>query len=215
MCDAQASDSEPQSRYLQIERRCKDLIVYANIMVKQFPKREKYQMAARIMGLCYDLLELAITTGKRLHKKTTLTQMNVKHEVLRQLVNVAYELRYIDDAVMVDEDKGRLREAMESLTDVLQKLRLERNPKSGIRRVRDGVDFVGYRHAPGCRLIRKRSLYNLRRKLARDPSLPKVMAYLSHALDTASLPRVIELVRQAAPEFTTDIRRWEAAHGHA
>ena len=33
-----------------------DLIVYANVMVKQFPKHEKYQLAARIMGLCYDLL---------------------------------------------------------------------------------------------------------------------------------------------------------------
>lgn len=73
-----------------------DLIVYANIMVKQFPKHEKYQLAARILGLCYDLLEAAITTGKRLHKKTTLTEMNVKHEMLRQLVNTAYELRYID-----------------------------------------------------------------------------------------------------------------------
>lgn len=73
-----------------------DLIIYANIMVKQFPKHEKYQLAARIMGLCYDLLEAAVTTGKRLHKKTTLTEMNVKHEVLRQLVNVAFEMRYID-----------------------------------------------------------------------------------------------------------------------
>ena len=99
MSDAQARGSAPQrkgERYLQIERRCKDLIVYANIMVKQFPKREKYALAARIMELCYDLLTLAITTGKRLHKKTTLTDMNVKHEVLRQLVNVAFELRYID-----------------------------------------------------------------------------------------------------------------------
>ena len=96
MSDAAVSDSEPPGRYFQIERRCKDLILYANVMVKQFPKREKYQMADRIMGLCYDLLELAVTAGKKLHKKTTITQLNVKHEVLRQLVNMAFELEYID-----------------------------------------------------------------------------------------------------------------------
>ncbi len=99
MSDERARESAPLGPYLQIERRCKDLIVYANIMVKQFPRHEKYQLAARIMGLCYDLLEVAITVGKRLHKKTTLTEMNIKHEVLRQLVNVAFELKYIDSVV--------------------------------------------------------------------------------------------------------------------
>lgn len=96
MSDDQARESAPLGPYLQIERRCKDLILYANVMVRQFPRHEKYQLATRITGLCYDLLEIAITTGKRLHKKTTLTEMNVKHEVLRQLVNVAFELQYID-----------------------------------------------------------------------------------------------------------------------
>jgi len=113
MTNAQVRDSAPQGRYLQIERRCKDLIVYANIMVRQFPKHEKYQLADRITGLCYDLLTAAITTGKRLHKKTTLTDMNIKHELLRQLVNVAFELRYIDSRKhrtigLIVDDVGRM-----------------------------------------------------------------------------------------------------------
>jgi len=146
MSDAQVSGSEPHGPYLQIERRIKDLIVYANIMVKQFPKHEKYQMAARIMGLCYDLLELAITTGKKLHKKTTL---------------------------------------------------------------------VGYRHFLGSKLIRKRSLYNIRRNVAGRPTLPRVMAYLSHAKDTASLPTVAGLVKKAAPNWVPEINRWAVNHGNA
>ena len=92
---------------------------------------------------------------------------------------------------------------------------MEVNPKTGISRVRDGIDFVGYRHFRGLKLIRKRSLYNIRRKLARKPTLPRVMANLSHAKDTASLPTVVRLVKSAAPKWTPEINKWAVIHGNA
>lgn len=84
------------SEYLLIVKKIKDMIVYNHIMLRQFPKEEKFLLANKIRELGYDLFEGAITVNKRFHKKTTLTDMNVKHEILRQLVNLAFELRYID-----------------------------------------------------------------------------------------------------------------------
>lgn len=65
-------------------------------MVSHFPKHEKYLMANKIRELGYSILESAITVNKKLHKKTTLSKLNVDHEVLRQFVNLAYEQKYIN-----------------------------------------------------------------------------------------------------------------------
>lgn len=84
------------SEYLLIEKKIRDMIVYNNIMLKQFPKHEKYLLAAKIREMGYDLLELAIAANKKYIKKTTFTEFDVKHESIRQLINVAFELQYID-----------------------------------------------------------------------------------------------------------------------
>jgi hypothetical protein len=65
-------------------------------MVAQFPKHEKYLLANKVRELGYDIFEAAVTVNKRFHKKTTLSELNVKHEILRQFVNLAFELKYID-----------------------------------------------------------------------------------------------------------------------
>jgi len=72
------------------------MIVYNNIMLRQFPKFEKYLLANKIRELGYEILSLVITINKKFHKKTTLTELNIKHEILRQLINLSAELRYID-----------------------------------------------------------------------------------------------------------------------
>lgn len=65
-------------------------------MVLKFPKNEKFLLANKIRELGYEIFELAVICNKRVHKKTTVTDLNIKHEVLRQLVNLAFELKYID-----------------------------------------------------------------------------------------------------------------------
>lgn len=84
------------SEYLLIEKKIRDMIVYNNIMLKQFPKHEKYLLAAKIRETGYSLLELAVMANKKYIKKTTFTEFDVKHEVIRQMINLAFELEYID-----------------------------------------------------------------------------------------------------------------------
>lgn len=98
------------------------MIVYNNIMLKQFPKHEKYLLAAKIRQMGYDLLELAVAANKKYIKKTTFTEFDVKHEVIRQMINLAFELQYIDakkhrvSQLMVDE-VGRMLGAWIKSTD--------------------------------------------------------------------------------------------------
>lgn len=87
---------EPVGEYYLIVKKIREMIKYNHIMLRQFPKEEKYLLANKIRGLGYDIFECAITVNKKFHKKTTLSEMNVNHELLRQLINLAYELKYID-----------------------------------------------------------------------------------------------------------------------
>lgn len=49
-------------------------------------------------------------------------------------------------------------------------------------------------------------------ELRRDPSLPQVMAYLSHAKDTDSLPAVARMIATEAPEYRLETREWWRNH---
>jgi len=82
------------SEYLLIERKTKNLISYVNIYTKHFPKHEKFVLAENIRIKSYELLEIVVTINKKIHKKTDISNLNVKHEVLRQMVNISFELGY-------------------------------------------------------------------------------------------------------------------------
>ena len=81
---------------LLIQKKIVDMIKYNHIMLHQLPKHEKFVLGERIREMGYTLLELAIAANKKYIKKTTFTEFDVAHETLRQLVNVAFELKYID-----------------------------------------------------------------------------------------------------------------------
>ena len=98
MCERTiVSDLYPDGgEYAAIEKKIEDMIAYIHIVLRQFPKEEKYVLSARIRCYCYDIYELAIMTNKKIHKKTTVTEFNIKHELLRRMIHIAYKLRYID-----------------------------------------------------------------------------------------------------------------------
>jgi hypothetical protein len=85
-----------QKRYWLIERKCKDLCLYLDVLTRNMPRYEKYVLCAKIREIGYMCLELAIAANKKQHKKTDLTRFNVQHELLRQLLNLAVEAGHID-----------------------------------------------------------------------------------------------------------------------
>jgi hypothetical protein len=88
--------SDREQRYWLIERRCKDLCLYLDVLTRNMPRYEKYILSAKIRDIGYLCLELAIAANKKQHKKTDLTRFNVQHEFLRQLLNLAVEAKHID-----------------------------------------------------------------------------------------------------------------------
>lgn len=67
-----------------------------NVHLNHFPKHEKYGLSQSIRQAAYDVYTLLVEGQKRYHNKTTLSKLDVKHEQLRMLVNLAFELGYYD-----------------------------------------------------------------------------------------------------------------------
>lgn len=78
----------------------------------------------------------------------------IKHDL-----HVEYYFRYADDFVLLDQNKDYLQKLIDSIGTFLQKeLKLRLHPqKVFIRKLKQGIDFLGYVCFPYCRTIRTKT----------------------------------------------------------
>lgn len=71
------------------------LVLFATqleLYLAHFPSCHKYALTQAIRQAFIDVFNLVTEAQKRYHKKTTLTQLDVRHEQLRMLLHLAHEL---------------------------------------------------------------------------------------------------------------------------
>jgi hypothetical protein len=71
-----------------------DLIKLSDIYMRHAPNHEKHALCKQIRNAQYELYATIIECVKRYHKKTTLVQLDINHEVLRGMYRLYYELGY-------------------------------------------------------------------------------------------------------------------------
>jgi len=72
-----------------------ETIEYGYVCIRQFPKSEKFCLAADIKQQMYTVLRLIVRANKRYFKKTTLQDLDIEHEVLRRQVEIAKNLGFL------------------------------------------------------------------------------------------------------------------------
>lgn len=99
---------------------------------------------------------------------------------IKHKLKAKYYIRYVDDFVILHEDKKVLLEYLDKITKYLKFLKLKLHPdKSEIYALRNGITFLGYRIFYHYKLLRKRNikyfLKNLNKKinLYREGSIDK------------------------------------------
>ncbi|MBK1699746.1 hypothetical protein CKO22_02105 [Thiococcus pfennigii] len=70
------------------------MILLMNVHLNHFPRHEKYALCQEIRQAAYGVYSALVEGQKRYHNKTTLTRLDVQHEQLRMLLNLAFELGY-------------------------------------------------------------------------------------------------------------------------
>jgi len=111
-------------------------------------------------------------------------------------------LRYVDDMIVLDDDKGRLHDLLALSKERLASDRLHLHPnKAQIVPTRAGLDVLGYRVYPECRRLRNDNGHRFARRLRRFAKVygaseiplsafhPSVHAWIGHArhADTEAL----------------------------
>ncbi len=80
---------------LKIQQKVYDMIKYGYGALAQFPKSEKFALAADIKR-CLDLiLERVIEASKKYYKKTTLQELDVEVTKLKVYLRLSLELRFL------------------------------------------------------------------------------------------------------------------------
>lgn len=90
---AKAPASNPAA---SLFHKCRELIKLLNVQLAHFPRHERYALCQQIREAAYDVYGLLVECRKKHHNRTSLARLDIRHEQLRMLVNLAYELGYFD-----------------------------------------------------------------------------------------------------------------------
>lgn len=80
---------------LKILQKVYDMTKYGYNALKQFPKSEKFALAADIKRCMHLILERTIEASKKYYKKTTLQELDVEIAKLKAYLRLSFELGYL------------------------------------------------------------------------------------------------------------------------
>ena len=89
--DTTKEQSEPKRALQKIE----DMMEYAYPVLQQFPKAEKYSMAADLKRCMDIMLERCVEAEIAYYKKTTLRELDVAVAKCKTYVKMAYRLKFM------------------------------------------------------------------------------------------------------------------------
>ena len=92
--------------------------------------------------------------------------LNILDHYIKHNLHVHYYIRYMDDFIILGEDPAELKELLQKIDAFIEeRLHLHLNPKTTIIAAKNGVDFVGYRHFPAFRILRKGATRRIKKLL--------------------------------------------------
>ena len=147
-----------------LEQKIYDFLLYLYPLLIKYPKFEKFSLQSTTRNAALEKL-LEVTKWK---KTTTKSH------------------RYMDDFIILSSDIKELRRWLAEIEEYNTK---ELNPKTTILCCKNGVDFVGYRHRPTHRKVRRDSVKRIKRKirkyitgkLTKEELLKSLQSWTGHA----------------------------------
>ena len=89
------NDNNKKPDHLLVLNRAEKLLDEIYVTARQYPKVDKFVLAADTRAAATEFMRLIIRAEKKYFKKTTLQDADIKLEELRHLVRFAYSQRYI------------------------------------------------------------------------------------------------------------------------
>lgn len=87
--------AKEQKEEFKTLEKLSDMIEYAYPILAQFPRSEKFVLAADIKHIMLDALKLCVEVGKKKSKKTALFNLDVQIETLKRFIRLSFHLKYL------------------------------------------------------------------------------------------------------------------------
>ena len=136
---------------------------YINETIKKY--REKYKIS---VPFYYQGKGLSI--GAMSSQFLAIFYLNRLDHYIKENLKCKYYIRYMDDFLILDNDKERLKAIWKAITIKLEELCLKTNEKSNIYRSSKGFSFLGYKYQVRNRKLKisyyKKTYFKIKRKLS-------------------------------------------------
>lgn len=134
--------------------------------------------------------------------------LNPIDHFIKRVLKIKNYFRYMDDFVLLDTCKKTLYKCWGKIEKEIKKLGLSLNKKSKVGKIGEGIDFVGFKTWYNLRIIRKSSLFRIKRKLKKDANLARIASFLSHSKRTNSLVYIVNKILEIVPEQIDFVKQW-------
>ena len=198
-------EADPDAYTLHLDVRRYFQSVDQAVLQRLLAARIKDQrMLAVMYQFCSSGGGQGIPLGNLLSQLYALVYLSPVDHYAKRVLGLRRYARYVDDMIIVGL---RTREAALGIKLAIEAYLAERLhlglSKWSMRRVRDGVNFVGYRTWPTHRLIRKFSLQKFRRAVRRrkDDTAWSIIAHAQHTSST----KTMRAVALADPDFVRSL----------
>ncbi|MHB8871812.1 MAG: reverse transcriptase domain-containing protein [Candidatus Doudnabacteria bacterium] len=134
--------------------------------------------------------------------------LNPIDHFIKRVLKIKNYFRYMDDFILLGKCKKTLYKFWGRIEKEVKNLCLSLNKKSKVGKISDGIDFVGFKTWYNRRVIRKSSLFRIKRKLKKDANISQIASFLSHSKRTNSLSYVINKILEVVPHQKNFVKQW-------
>ena len=89
---------------------------------------------------------VGLSIGAMISQFLAIFYLNDLDHYIKEKLRCKYYVRYMDDFIIIDTDKEKLKEVWKLIEIELRKLKLKINPKSSIISLNTGITFLGYKY---------------------------------------------------------------------
>ena len=116
-----------------------------------------------------------IGLGSQVSQLVELTVLDDFDHWVKEVLQVKYYIRYMDDFILIGDDKAQMRHFLELIREKLNAIGLELNSKTQIYPLRQGVKFLQWRFVltPTGKVVRKMSHQSMRHERQKLKKLSK------------------------------------------
>jgi len=182
--------------FLQLDIRKFFYSIDRAVLRELIERKIKDQRLVNVMMLFTETDEqCGIPIGNLLSQIYALIYLNPLDHFIKRALGVRQYVRYVDDFILIGLTREQCLAFRLRIVEFLRERLGLSLSKTTIQKIRRGINFVGYRTWRSCRVIRKYSLFKLRRKM-RAGMLASVVSLLGHAKRTQSLRYMLTIIKE-------------------